>query len=56
LYRIAPQVSYNLPNLKFGVEYELTSANYGTLQSTGRVINPYPVNNHRIVASMSYIF
>ena len=56
LYRIAPHVSYNLPNLKFGVEYELTSANYGMLQSTGRVANPYPVNNHRIVASMSYIF
>jgi len=56
LYRIAPQVSYNLPNLKFGVEYELTSANYGTLQSTGRVVNPYMVNNHRVVASISYIF
>jgi len=56
LYRIAPHVSYNLPNLKFGVEYELTSANYGTLRSTGRVVNPYIVNNHRVVASISYIF
>lgn len=56
LYRISPHVSFNLPNFKFGVEYELTSANYGTLQNTGRVINPYPINNHRLVASMSYYF
>jgi len=56
LYRIAPNVIYNIPNMKFGVEYDFTSAVYGTLQSNGRVINPYNVSNHRFVASVSYIF
>lgn len=56
LIRIAPHVSYNLPNIKFALEYEFTSANYGTMKSNGLVNNPYTVNNQRIVASMSYFF
>ncbi|MEI8087370.1 MAG: hypothetical protein WCG93_14265 [Paludibacter sp.] len=56
LYRFAPHVSYNLSNIKVGVEYELTSAEYGNLQSNGRVINPYTVRNNRAVVSMSYLF
>lgn len=56
MYRIAPHVSYNLPNLKFGLEYDLTSADYGTLKSNGRVSSPSTVNNHRIVTSVSYFF
>jgi len=56
LIRISPSVSYNLPNMKFGVEYDLTSAVYGTLQSNGRVIKPYNINNHRVLASVCYIF
>jgi len=56
MYRIAPHVSYNLSNMKFGLEYDFTSALYGTLQKNGRVDNPYTVNNHRVVASVSYLF
>lgn len=56
MYRIAPHVSYNLPNLKFGLEYDLTGVEYGTLKSNGRVSNPYTINNHRIVSSVSYFF
>jgi len=56
LYRIAPHVSYNLSNVKIGVEYELTSAEYGNLQSNGHVTNPYLVSNHRALASISYLF
>lgn len=56
MYRIAPHVSYNLPNLKFGLEYDLTASQYGTLKSNGRVSNPYTTNNHRIVSSVSYFF
>lgn len=56
LYRINPQVSYNLSNIKFGLEYDFTSASYGTIQRDGSAINPYSANNHRILASVMYIF
>lgn len=56
LYRIAPSVSYNLPNLRFALEYDLTSASYGAIQSNGLVTSPINVTNHRILASVSYIF
>ena len=56
LYRIAPHVSYNLPNMKFGLEYDFSSASYGTLQNNGKGLDTYSVDNHRIIASLSYIF
>ena len=56
LIRIAPEISYNLPNMKFGLEYDFTSASYGKIQQNGTVINPYLVNNNRLIASVSYIF
>jgi len=55
-YRIAPSVIYHLPNMKFGIEYDFTSAVYGKLQSNGRATNPYDVNNHRVIASVCYLF
>lgn len=56
MYRIAPHISYRLANFKIGIEYELTSADYGKLTNTGRAANIYSVNNHRAVASLSYDF
>ena len=56
LYRISPNISYNLSNFKIGIEYDFSSATYGTLETNGKVINPYAVNNHRVVASVSYFF
>ncbi len=56
LYRVSPQVSYNLSNVKFGLEYDFTTAAYGTLQHDGSAANPYSVNNHRVLASVMYIF
>lgn len=56
MYRVAPHVSYNLPNMKFGLEYDLTGVEYGNLKANGRVMNSYFVNNHRAVASISYFF
>lgn len=56
LYRIAPHVSYNLPNLRFALEYDWTSASYGSIEANGKVTNPYSVGNHRALASVSYIF
>jgi len=56
LYRIAPHISYNLSNFKLGAEFDYTVAQYGTLQSNGKVIDPSEVNNKRILLSMSYLF
>jgi hypothetical protein len=56
LYRVAPQVSYNLSNIKFGLEYDYTTASYGNVKRDGSAINTYSVNNHRVLASVMYIF
>lgn len=56
MYRIAPHVSYNLPNLKFGLEYDFTTATYGTVNTNGHVNYPSTVSNNRVVASASYFF
>jgi hypothetical protein len=56
LYRISPHVSYNLPNFNIGMEYDFTAADYGTLQNNGRVASPYTVRNHRVVATVMYLF
>ena len=56
LIRISPQISYNLPNLKFGLELDYTTAIYGTIQTTGKINSAYNVDNNRIVATMSYTF
>lgn len=56
LYRVAPQVSYNLPNFKFGLELDYTKATYGAIQRDGSAKNTYNVNNKRVLASVAYIF
>jgi len=56
LYRIAPHITYNLSNFRLGREYELTAAKFGTIKSDGRIVNPNLVNNHRLMATISYIF
>jgi hypothetical protein len=56
LFRIAPHVSYNLSNIKLGAEFDVTTAEYGKLQTNGRIINPTMVNNKRVVVSLSYLF
>lgn len=56
LYRVAPQVSYNLSNFKFGLEYDYTTASYGAMQRDGSAKNTYSVSNNRILASVMYIF
>lgn len=56
LYRVAPHITYNLPNFRLGFEYELTIAKYGTIQANGRITSPYTISNHRALATISYIF
>ncbi len=57
VYRVAPQVSYNLKHWTFGVEYERTTASYGTIDlNDGKVKDTHDVTNNRIVAVMMYLF
>ncbi len=56
LYRFSPQLSYNLSNLKIGLQYDLTSAGYGTVENTGKVTDPVIATNHRVLATVCYIF
>lgn len=56
LVRISPFVSYKVSDLKFGLEFEFTGAEYGKLQTSGDVINPYRIQNDRILGSVTYNF
>jgi len=56
MVRIAPFVMHSINNFMFGVEYNLTLADYGKIQSNGRVLNPYTITNHRMVATVVYNF
>jgi len=38
------------------LEYDFTTAAYGTIQPDGSAVNSYTVNNHRVLASVMYIF
>ena len=56
MIRLAPTLTYNLPNFSFGIEYNLTNVSYGVIRSDGRTNGNYDVNNHRIIGSVSYFF
>jgi len=56
-YRISPQVSYNLKHWTFGVEYEMTTVSYGTMDlKNGKVKDTHDVTNNRVVGVMVYYF
>ena len=51
------ELTYNLPHWKFGVEYTLSSAWYGSLnQENGKIIDSHAVCNNRIVAVAMFMF
>jgi len=50
------ELTYNIPGWKFGIEYNYTTAWYGTPDSKARVKNTYDVTNHRLVFAALYIF
>lgn len=50
-------VSYNLPHWKFGVEFEPSTAWYGSLRkSDGHIVDTYSVTNYRALATAMFIF
>ena len=50
------EISYNLPNWKFGVEYSYCNAWYGSNDEKGKVVDTHRVDNHRIVAVALFQF
>ena len=50
------ELTYNIPGWKFGVEYNYTTAWYGTPDHKGRVKNTYDVSNHRLVFGAMFMF
>ena len=53
---ISAELTYNLPGWKFGLEYNFTTAWYGTPDSKGRVKDTYDVNNHRLLFATLFMF
>jgi len=57
LFMVNPGFSYNLPHWKLGIEYCISTAQYGTLeQSSGKIKDTHGVTNHRILGLMVYYF
>jgi hypothetical protein len=57
LSSVSAQFAYNLPHWKAGVEYQASTAWYGTIDpADGRVRNAHDITNHRIVALFMYYF
>lgn len=56
LLRLSPRITFTEGRLNFCGEIEHTTAAYGTMQNTGRVINTDNVSNLRILFSSIYRF
>ena len=56
MYTLVGEMTFNIPNWKFGLEYNFTNAFYGTNTAKGKVKNTHSVSNHRIVASVLFMF
>lgn len=53
---VSGELTYNIPGWKFGLEYNFTSAWYGTPDAKGKVKNTYDVSNHRLLFAAMFIF
>lgn len=56
IYRVSAYVSYNLPKLSFGAEYNFTNVQYGKIQQNGRTKDNTWVDNQRVAANIIYHF
>jgi hypothetical protein len=59
IYRVAPSIALNITKLRFVLEYELTSAKYGTGNidlNNGLYANGVNVTNHRALLMLMYSF
>jgi hypothetical protein len=55
-YRIAPHISYKISNFIVCLEYERTTAEYGTMNKQGKGEKPHSVTNNRGLLSILYLF
>ena len=53
---ISGEMTLNIPNWKFGLEYNFTTSWYGTPNAKGRVKNTYDVSNHRLLFAALFMF
>lgn len=59
LWRVAPSISFNLPAINVGLEYEITAASFGDWDSNGSILqndNLHSVMNHRVCLLVKYNF
>ena len=56
MYTLSAMLNYNIPNWRFGIEYSLTNAFYGTNDAKGRVRNTHSIVNHRPYATVMFMF
>jgi hypothetical protein len=56
LFRVSPRITITEGRLSFAAEVENTTADYGTMQFDGRIINTNYVSNLRILLSTIYKF
>ncbi len=56
VFRFSPRLEWKVKNFLLGVELEYTRAAYGTIDSTGDVINTTPVANTRLLVALFYYF
>lgn len=57
IYRIQPEITYNIGKLALGMEYMMTSVQYGNADNYMRVVNDlHWVSNHRIQGIVRYNF
>ena len=57
LYRIQPEILYNLGKVQFGLEYMMTAAQYGKSEARMTAVNNlHWVANHRIQLMVKYTF
>ena len=50
------ELTFNLPNWKFGAEYSWIAAWYGSNDAKGKVVDTHQVDNHRIVLTALFQF
>ena len=55
-WRVAPSVLYTHNAMQVGIEYEPTTAGYGTMKADGSVDKERSVTNHRVCLMMKYNF
>lgn len=56
MFTISAMLNYNIPNWRFGFEYSLTEAFYGTNDAYGKVRNTHGIVNHRPYATVMFMF